>query len=79
MPILKIGAKHKFSMKVNSEQHDTWLIMALDQFFHLRVDVDIRTWGVIVYVSYIGPKRKAKHYIYEVHLFTLPIQTELIL
>lgn len=66
LPILKIGAKHKFSMKVNSEQHDTWLIMALDQFFHLRVDVDIRTWGVIVYVSYIGPKRKAKHYIYEV-------------
>ncbi|CAH1644175.1 unnamed protein product [Spodoptera littoralis] len=66
LPILKIGAKHKFSMKVNSEQHDTWLIMALDEYFHLRVDVDIRTWGVIVYVSYIGPKRKAKHYIYEV-------------
>ncbi|XP_022815881.1 uncharacterized protein LOC111349136 isoform X2 [Spodoptera litura] len=66
LPILKIGAKHKFSMKVNSEQHDTWLIMALDEYFHLRVDVDIRTWGVIVYVSYIGPKRKAKHYVYEV-------------
>nr|XP_049703267.1 uncharacterized protein LOC110384163 isoform X1 [Helicoverpa armigera]XP_049703269.1 uncharacterized protein LOC110384163 isoform X2 [Helicoverpa armigera]XP_049703270.1 uncharacterized protein LOC110384163 isoform X3 [Helicoverpa armigera] len=66
LPILKIGRKHKFSMKVNSEQHDTWLIMALDEFFHLRVDVDIRTWGVIVYVAYIGPKRKAKHYTYEV-------------
>ncbi|KAH9641363.1 hypothetical protein HF086_012650 [Spodoptera exigua] len=66
LPILKIGGKHKFSMKVNSEQHDTWLIMALDEYFHLRVDVDIRTWGVIVYVSYIGPKRKAKNYVYEV-------------
>lgn len=53
-------------MKVNSEQHDTWLIMAMDEYFHLRVDVDIRTWGVIVYVAYIGPKRKAKHYTYEV-------------
>ncbi|CAH0627356.1 unnamed protein product [Chrysodeixis includens] len=66
LPILKIGRKHKFSMKVNSEQHDTWVIMALDEYFHLRVDVDIRTWGVIVYVAYIGPKRKARNYTYEV-------------
>ncbi|KAJ8732600.1 hypothetical protein PYW07_015199 [Mythimna separata] len=66
LPIVKIGRKHKFSMKVNSEQHDTWLIMAMEEYFHLRVDVDIRTWGVIVYVAYIGPKRKAKHYTYEV-------------
>ncbi|XP_026729422.1 uncharacterized protein LOC113495044 isoform X2 [Trichoplusia ni] len=66
LPILKIGRKHKFSMKVNTEQHDNWVIMALDEYFHLRVDVDIRTWGVIVYVAFIGPKRRAKNYTYEV-------------
>lgn len=66
LPILKIGRKHKFSMKVNAEQHDTWLIMTLDEYFHMRVDVDIRTWGVIVYVSYIGPKKNANHFYYEV-------------
>lgn len=54
-------------MKVNTEQHDNWVIMALDEYFHLRVDVDIRTWGVIVYVAFIGPKRRAKNYTYEVY------------
>ncbi|CAB3243923.1 unnamed protein product [Arctia plantaginis] len=64
--LVKMGCKHKFSTKVNSEQHDTWIIRALDEFFHLRVDIDIRTWGVIVYVAYIGPKRNANSYTYEV-------------
>lgn len=53
-------------MKVNSEQHDNWLVMAARELFHLRVDVDIRTWGVVVYVAYIGPKRNASNYTYEV-------------
>ncbi|XP_030026705.2 E3 ubiquitin-protein ligase sina isoform X1 [Manduca sexta] len=66
LSMLKIGALHKFTMKVNSEQHDNWLIMTLDEFFHLRVDIDIRTWGVIVYVAYIGPKCNASNYVYEV-------------
>ncbi|CAG9785208.1 unnamed protein product [Diatraea saccharalis] len=66
MTMLKIGRKHKFSMKVNSEQHDTWVIAALHEYFSLRVDVDIRTWGIIVYVAYIGPKCNAKNFTYEV-------------
>lgn len=67
--LLKTGCKHRFSTKVNSEQHDTWIIWALDEFFHLRVDIDIRTWGVIVYVAYIGPKRKANSFMYQVREF----------
>lgn len=66
MSMLKIGRKHKFSLKVNSEQHDTWLITALQEYFYLRVDVDIRTWGVVIYVAYIGPKCNAKNFTYEV-------------
>ncbi|KAM3962929.1 uncharacterized protein ACR2FA_003030 [Aphomia sociella] len=64
--MLKIGRKHDFSMKVNLEHHDSWLIMALHEFFHLRVDVDVRSWGVIIYVAYIGPQCKAKNYTYEI-------------
>ncbi|XP_045446585.1 E3 ubiquitin-protein ligase sina-like [Melitaea cinxia] len=66
LPLLKVGRKHKFSMKVNSEQHDNWLVMVARELFHLRVDVDIRTWGVVVYVAYIGPKCNASNYTYEV-------------
>ncbi|XP_046960649.1 uncharacterized protein LOC124530509 [Vanessa cardui] len=66
LSMLKVGRKHKFSMKVNSEQHDNWLVMAARELFHLRVDVDIRTWGVVVYVAYIGPKCNASNYTYEV-------------
>ncbi|XP_049866177.1 E3 ubiquitin-protein ligase siah-1-like isoform X2 [Pectinophora gossypiella] len=68
LSMVKIGRKHKFAMKVNSEQHDNWIIMALHQIFHLRVDVDIRTWGVVVYVAYLGPKCNANQYNYEVTL-----------
>ncbi|XP_059048344.1 uncharacterized protein LOC131843673 [Achroia grisella] len=64
--ILKIGRKHEFSMKVNLEHHDSWLIMALHEYFHLRVDVDVRSWGVIIYVAYIGPQCKAKNFTYEI-------------
>ncbi|XP_061377857.1 E3 ubiquitin-protein ligase siah-1-like [Danaus plexippus] len=66
LSMLKVGRKHKFSMKVNTEQHDHWLVMAVRELFHLRVDVDIRTWGVDVYVAYIGPKCNAAKYTYEV-------------
>ncbi|CAG5035806.1 unnamed protein product [Parnassius apollo] len=64
--MVKTGKKHKFSMKMNSEQHDTWLVLAARELFHLRVDVDIRTWGVVVYVAYIGPKCNANNFTYEV-------------
>lgn len=64
--MLKFGRKHQFSMKVNTEQHDNWIIMTLHELFHLRVDVDIRSWGVVVYVAYIGPKCNAADYTYEV-------------
>ncbi|XP_052753689.1 uncharacterized protein LOC113511680 isoform X2 [Galleria mellonella] len=64
--MLKIGRKHEFSMKVNLEHHDSWLIMALHEYFHLRVDVDVRSWGVIIYVAYIGPQCKAKNFTYEI-------------
>lgn len=64
--ILKFGNKHKFSMKVNVGQHEHWIIMALDEFFHLRVDVDIRTWGIVLYVAYIGPKKKSSNFTYKV-------------
>ncbi|CAG9560301.1 unnamed protein product [Danaus chrysippus] len=66
LSMLKVGRRHKFSMQVNLEQHDHWLVMALTELFHLRVDVDIRTWGVYVYVAYIGPKCNAAKYTYEV-------------
>ncbi|XP_026486240.1 uncharacterized protein LOC113393518 isoform X1 [Vanessa tameamea] len=66
LSMLKVGRKHKFSMKVNSEQHDNWLVMAARELFHLRVDVDIRTWGVVVYVAYIGPKCNASNFTYAV-------------
>ncbi|XP_053603162.1 uncharacterized protein LOC128671065 isoform X2 [Plodia interpunctella] len=64
--VLKTGRKHKFSMKVNSEHHDDWIIMALHEFFHLRVDVDVRNWGVVFYVAYIGPKSNAKNFTYSI-------------
>ncbi|KAJ2939639.1 hypothetical protein O0L34_g14359 [Tuta absoluta] len=66
LTMVKLGHSHNFSMRVNSEQHDNWIILALNQLFHLRVDVDIRTWGVVVYVAYIGPKCNADDYTYEV-------------
>ncbi|XP_028036399.1 uncharacterized protein LOC114247601 [Bombyx mandarina] len=66
MSMLKMGRKHQFSIKVNVEQHEDCVIMALDQLFHLKVDVDIRTWGIIIYVAFIGPKSKASNYTYEV-------------
>ncbi|KAI5630767.1 seven in absentia protein family domain-containing protein [Phthorimaea operculella] len=65
LSMVKLGHSHSFSMRVNSEQHDNWIILALSQIFHLRVDVDIRTWGVVVYVCYIGPKCNADDYTYE--------------
>ncbi|XP_060800891.1 uncharacterized protein LOC106133809 isoform X2 [Amyelois transitella] len=66
LDIMKIGRKHKFSMKVNSEHHDDWIIMALHEMFHLRVDVDVRNWGVVFYVVYIGPKARAKKFMYNI-------------
>ncbi|CAH0727886.1 unnamed protein product, partial [Brenthis ino] len=66
LSMLKVGRRHKFSMKVNTEQHDHWLVMAARELFHLRVDVDIRTWGVVVYVAYIGPKCNANNFTYKV-------------
>ncbi|KAL0840558.1 hypothetical protein ABMA28_015775 [Loxostege sticticalis] len=68
MSMLKMGRAHKFSLKVNSEQHDTWLLTALHEYFYLRVDVDMRAWGVNVYVAYIGPKCNARNYTYEVSI-----------
>ncbi|XP_028161081.1 uncharacterized protein LOC114353325 isoform X4 [Ostrinia furnacalis] len=66
--MIKTGSKHKFSLKVNSEQHESWLVAALHEYFSLRVDADLRAWGVHVHVAYIGPKCHAKHYTYEVSI-----------
>ncbi|XP_068630363.1 E3 ubiquitin-protein ligase siah-1-like isoform X2 [Battus philenor] len=64
--LVKSGNLHKFSMKMNCKQQDTWLVLAAQELFHLRIDVDIRTWGVVVYVAYIGPKCNAGNFTYEV-------------
>lgn len=64
--MLRVGRKQKYTVKVNAEQHDNWLILALGQIFHLRVDVDVRTWGITIYASYIGPKNNSKGFSYEV-------------
>lgn len=64
--MLKIGRKQKFSVKLNAEQHDNWVLMCFHELFHLKIDVDVRTWGLTIYAAYIGPKKTSKSYIYEV-------------
>ncbi|CAH2075139.1 unnamed protein product, partial [Iphiclides podalirius] len=64
--LMKNGKTHKFSMKMNTKQHDTWLVLVGHELFHMRIDVDIRSWGIVVYVAYIGPKCKASNFTYEV-------------
>ncbi|XP_041976422.1 E3 ubiquitin-protein ligase siah-1-like [Aricia agestis] len=66
LPILKVGRRHRFSMRVSAQQHDTWLVAAARELFHLRVDVDVGSWGLVVYVAYIGPRCNAKNFTYEV-------------
>ncbi|KOB71436.1 E3 ubiquitin-protein ligase [Operophtera brumata] len=46
--MLKVGSRQRFGIKVNVETHETWLLLALDELFLLKVDVDVRTWGVVV-------------------------------
>lgn len=75
--MLKFGRKHQLSMKVNTEQHTNWVIMTMHELFHLKVDVDIRSWGVIVYVAYIGPKCNAGNYTYEVCMNRLSVTNRL--
>nr|XP_034839524.1 E3 ubiquitin-protein ligase sina-like [Maniola hyperantus] len=71
--MLKVGFRHDIAVEMNEDQHDDWLVQAGSDLFHLRVDIDLRTWGrelldmcVAVQVRYIGPKEKASEYIYEV-------------
>ncbi|XP_072940744.1 uncharacterized protein [Epargyreus clarus] len=64
--MVRVGRIHKFSVKVNAEQHDNWLLLAGFGLFHLRIDVDICTSGVVLMVAYIGPKCRAKEFTYEV-------------
>ncbi|XP_045765041.1 uncharacterized protein LOC123867170 isoform X2 [Maniola jurtina] len=76
--MLKVGFRHEFSMKVNVDQHDDWLVAAGCDLFHLRVDVNVRTWGVLVHVAYIGPKCKANGFTYEVSVVGLHSERKLV-
>lgn len=64
--MLKIGRKQKFSVRVNAETHENYIVVAMHEIFHVRIDVEIRSWGVTVYAAYMGPKVNAKKYQYEV-------------
>ncbi|KAG7299542.1 hypothetical protein JYU34_016503 [Plutella xylostella] len=64
--MVKKGRKHRLAVKVNEERHENHIILALQEFFHLRVDVDLRNWDMTLCVAYIGPKNKANTYTYEV-------------
>ncbi|KAJ0180030.1 hypothetical protein K1T71_004621 [Dendrolimus kikuchii] len=67
--MLKFGNKHILSLKVNVNMHNNWVVMAMDEFFLLRIDVDIRTWGIVVYIAYIGPKKKASDFVYQISIY----------
>lgn len=62
----RTGSSQRVSLRVNCEQHQQWVVAALTQLFHVRVNVDVRTWGVVVYVAFLGPQKLAKNYTYEV-------------
>ncbi|KAI8428801.1 hypothetical protein MSG28_007473 [Choristoneura fumiferana] len=62
------GCSQRVSLRVNCEQHQHWVVAALTQLFHVRVHVDVRTWGVVVYVALLGPQKLAKNYTYEVRV-----------
>ncbi|XP_069364905.1 E3 ubiquitin-protein ligase sina-like [Maniola hyperantus] len=43
--MLKVGFRHDIAVEMNEDQHDDWLVQAGSDLFHLRVDIDLRTWG----------------------------------
>ncbi|XP_069354805.1 uncharacterized protein [Maniola hyperantus] len=78
LAMLKVGFRHQFSMKMNVDQHDDWLVDTGSDLFHLRVDVNVRTWSVIVHVAYIGPRCKANGFTYEVSVVGLHGERKLV-
>lgn len=65
---VRLGAKHKFSMKMNKDQHCNWAVVVFQELFHVRVDLQLRAWNLTIYVTYIGPKKNASKYRYDVAL-----------
>lgn len=75
--MLKRGPRHNFSVRLNAQHHEDWMLMVQGcGLFHLKIDVEMRTQGLIVYVAYIGPKCFAKDYIYEVGFLILYSDSE---
>ncbi|XP_052738317.1 uncharacterized protein LOC112055816 isoform X2 [Bicyclus anynana] len=76
--ILKVGSRHQFSIRMNLDQHDDWLIMVGRDLFFMRVDVSVRTLGIVVHVAYIGPKCNANLFTYEVSVCGLHNERKLV-
>ncbi|XP_013178261.1 PREDICTED: uncharacterized protein LOC106125556 isoform X2 [Papilio xuthus] len=64
--MMKIGKRQRFSVKTNTETHELWLVCADGELFQLRVDVDTRGCGLLVHVTYVGPKCNASNFTYQV-------------
>ncbi|XP_063361521.1 E3 ubiquitin-protein ligase SIAH1A-like [Cydia amplana] len=62
----KTGTQHVIPLGVRTEQHVQLVVAALGALFHLRVDMDVRTWGVCALVQHLGPQDQAHNYTYEV-------------
>lgn len=62
----KTGTQHVIPLGVRTEQHVQLVVAALGALFHLRVDMDVRTWGVCALVQHLGPQDQAMKYTYEV-------------
>ncbi|XP_075970339.1 uncharacterized protein LOC142972863 isoform X3 [Anticarsia gemmatalis] len=65
--LLKVGSRHHLTVKLNTEQHDMWLVVALNDYFMVRVDIAPSN-NFRVEVTYMGPQKKAKNFIYTVIL-----------
>lgn len=63
---MKTGSRHKFGVKVNMDLNNHCLVSALNELFHIHVNVELRSWSLRLYVSYIGPKKYATNFMYEV-------------
>ncbi|XP_063379468.1 E3 ubiquitin-protein ligase siah-1-like [Cydia fagiglandana] len=62
----KTGTQHVVALGVRCEQHVQLVVAALGALFHVRVDMDVRTWGVSALVQHLGPQDQADSYTYEV-------------
>ncbi|XP_047985872.1 uncharacterized protein LOC125226073 isoform X2 [Leguminivora glycinivorella] len=62
----RTGTQHVIPLGVRTEQHMQFVVAALGALFHLRVDMEVRTWGVCALVQHLGPQDQADRYTYEV-------------